>query len=49
MGLLTNGMNNKLEKRKLIYEHVLNREPVPLSCHSQIYKRNSTLNVVKTS
>ena len=45
MGLLTNRINNKLEKRKLIYEHALNREPV----HSQIYKRNSTLNVVKTS
>ena len=49
MGLLTDRINNKLEKSNLIYEHALNREPVPLSCHSQIYKRNSTLNVVKTS
>ena len=40
MGLLTNRINNKLENSNLINEHVLNREPVPLtanySCRSQI-------------
>ena len=30
MGLLTDRINNKLEKRNLINEHALNREPVPL-------------------
>ena len=31
MGLLTDRINNKLEKSKLIDEDALNREPVPLS------------------
>ena len=31
MGLLTDRINNKLEKSNLINEHVLNREPIPLS------------------
>ena len=30
MGFLTDRINNKLEKCKLINEHVLNHEPVPL-------------------
>ena len=30
MGLLTYRINNKSEKRNLINEHTLNREPVPL-------------------
>ena len=34
MGLLTNRINNKLEKSNLINGHALNREPVPLSFHS---------------
>ena len=35
MGLLTDGIYNKLEKSNLIHEHELNREPVPLiSCSS---------------
>ena len=31
MGLLTDRINNKLEKSKLVNEDVLNREPVPLN------------------
>ena len=31
MGLLTDRINNRLEKRNLINEHALNREPVPLN------------------
>ena len=31
VGLLTNRINNKLEKSNLINEHALNREPVPLT------------------
>ena len=31
MGLLTDRINNKLEKSNLINEHTLNCEPVPLS------------------
>ena len=31
VGLLTDKINNKLEKSNLIYEHALNRELVPLS------------------
>ena len=31
MGLLTDRINNKLEKSKLINEDALNREPVPLN------------------
>ena len=31
VGLLTDRINNKLEKRNLINEHALNREPVPLT------------------
>ena len=31
VGLLTDRINNKLEKRNLINEHALNHEPVPLS------------------
>ena len=31
MGLLTDKINNNLEKRNLNYEHALNREPVPLT------------------
>ena len=30
VGLLTDRINNKLEKSNLINEHALNREPVPL-------------------
>ena len=30
MELLTDRINNKLDKRNLINEHTLNREPVPL-------------------
>ena len=30
MGLLTDKINNKLERSNLINEHALNREPVPL-------------------
>ena len=30
VGLLTDRINNKLEKSNLVYEHELNREPVPL-------------------
>ena len=30
MGLLTDRINNKLERSNLINEHALNREPVPL-------------------
>ena len=31
MGLLTDTINNKLERHNLINEHALNSEPVPLS------------------
>ena len=31
MGLLTDRINNSLERSSLINEHALNREPVPLS------------------
>ena len=31
VGLLTDRINNKLEKRNLINEHALNNEPVPLT------------------
>ena len=31
VGLVTDTINNNLEKSNLINEHVLNREPVPLS------------------
>ena len=31
MGLLTDRINNKLERSNLINEHALNREPVPLT------------------
>ena len=31
VGLLTDIINNKLEKSNLINEHALNREPVPLN------------------
>ena len=30
VGLLTDRINNKLERSYLVNEHVLNREPVPL-------------------
>ena len=30
MGLVTHRINDKLENSKLINEHTLNREPVPL-------------------
>ena len=30
VGLLTDRINNKLEKSNLINEHAVNREPVPL-------------------
>ena len=30
VGLLTDRINNKLERSNLINEHALNREPVPL-------------------
>ena len=30
VGLLTDRINNKLEKSNLINEHAINREPVPL-------------------
>ena len=31
VGLLTDRINNKLEKSNLMYKHALHREPVPLS------------------
>ena len=31
VGLLTDRINNKFEKSNLIYEHAMNREPLPLS------------------
>ena len=31
MGLLSDRINNKLERSNLINEHALNREPVPLN------------------
>ena len=31
VGLLTDRINNKLQKSNLINEHALNREPVPLN------------------
>ena len=31
VGLLTDRINNKLDRSNLINEHTLNREPVPLS------------------
>ena len=34
VGLLTDRINNKLEKSNLINEHALNREPVPLRNNS---------------
>ena len=36
MGLLTDRINNKLEKSNLINEHAHNREPVPLTLLSSI-------------
>ena len=36
MGLLTDRINNTLEKRNLINEHALNREPVPLNLEIQV-------------
>ena len=33
VGLLTDRINNKLEKSNLINEHALNREPVPLTVY----------------
>ena len=33
IGLLTDGINNKLEKGNLINEHARNRKPVPLIKH----------------
>ena len=35
MGLLTDRINNKLEKSNLINEHDLNRKPVPLRDYAQ--------------
>ena len=32
MGLLTDRINNKVEKTNLINKHELNREPVPFHC-----------------
>ena len=32
MGLLTDRINNKVEKTDLINKHALNREPVPFPC-----------------
>jgi len=40
VGLLTDRINNKLEKSNLINEHALNREPVPLTLQSLIAKNN---------
>ena len=47
MGLLTDRINNKLERSNLIDEHPLNREPVPLSDEqisppSLVCKQNSS-------
>ena len=36
VGLLTDSMNKSLEKRNLINEHALNREPVPLNLEIQV-------------
>ena len=36
VGLLTDRINNKLEKYNLINEHVLNREPVPFNLEIQV-------------
>ena len=37
-GLLTDRINNKLEKGNLINEHALNREPVPNKHHGRYLK-----------
>ena len=36
VGLLTDRINNKLEKSNVINEHALNREPVPLNGSGQL-------------
>ena len=36
MGLLTDRINNKLEKTNVIYKHALNREPVPIPCPADL-------------
>ena len=36
VGLLTDRINNKLEKSNLINEHALNREPVSLKIFNQL-------------
>ena len=38
IGLLTDRINNKLEKGNLINEHALNREPVPNKHHGRYSK-----------
>ena len=50
VGILTDRINNKLEKSTLINEHALNREPIPLNiihCLSQHYRR-SHINLRRT-
>ena len=41
VGLLTDRINNKLERSNLINEHALNREPVPLTKLNTINKQNT--------
>ena len=45
VGLLTDRINNKMEKRNLINEHALNREPVPLREQKKLCKEKLVLHV----
>ena len=45
VGLLTDRISNKMEKRNLINEHVLNREPVPLKEQTKLCKEKLVLDV----
>ena len=42
VGLLTDRINNKLEKGNLINEHALNREPVPLKHNEKCWHARRT-------
>jgi len=52
VGLLTDRINNKLERSYLISEHALNREPVPLrhlfAIEIQLLKEKSKINEIIT-
>ena len=48
-GLLTDRINNKLEKSNLIHEHALNHEPVPLKASRWWLGSGSCLNTLQTS